>query len=53
MSREAPALPELMKTPPEETAVPLFGTWRKAYVTVVLAFALEVALFYALSNYFA
>ena len=33
--------------------VPLFGNWRNAYVTVVAAFVIEVALFYALSRYFA
>ena len=26
---------------------PLFGTWRKAYVVALCAFALEVALLYA------
>jgi len=33
-------------------AVPLFGTWRKAYVAVVAAFVFDVALFYAFSRYF-
>ncbi len=33
--------------------VPLFGTWRNAYLTVVAAFVLDVALFYAFSRYFA
>lgn len=33
--------------------VPLFGSWRNAYATVVIAFAFEVALFYALTRYFA
>ncbi|MEP6822904.1 MAG: hypothetical protein ABI946_11195 [Chthoniobacterales bacterium] len=37
----------------EETSVPLFRTWRNAYATVVIAFAIEVALFYALTCYFA
>ena len=33
--------------------VPLFGSWRKAYLIVVAAFVLDVALFYAISRYFA
>ena len=33
--------------------VPLFGSWRNAYAVVVIAFALEVALFYTLSRCFA
>jgi len=33
--------------------VPLFGSWRKAYVAVVAAFVFDVALFYAISRYFA
>jgi hypothetical protein len=39
-----------MKEPGE--AVPLFGSWRKAYVAVVVVFVLEVALFYFVSRYF-
>ncbi len=34
-------------------AVPLFGSWRNAYVAVVAAFAIEVTLFYALTRWFA
>jgi len=36
----------------EKIAVPLFGTWRKAYWAVVAAFVFDVALFYAFSRYF-
>ncbi len=46
----------MTQQPPNDPApdrVPLFGTWRAAYATVVIAFALEVALFYALTRYFA
>ena len=35
-----------------DEAVPLFGTWRNAYITVVAAFVVEVALFYFLSRAF-
>jgi len=41
------------RTPPSEKRVPLFGTWRNAYVIVVAVFILEVALFYALGRFFA
>lgn len=34
-------------------AVPLFGSWRMAYIVVVAAFVCNVALFYAISRYFA
>lgn len=34
-------------------AVPLFGSWRKAYVVVVAAFLFDVAAFYAIGRYFA
>ena len=33
--------------------IPLFGSWRNAYLVVVLAFVIEVALFYLMSRYFA
>ena len=33
--------------------VPLFGTWRTAYIVVVAVFIANVALFYAISRYFA
>lgn len=33
-------------------AVPLFGTWRKAYLAVVTIFVLEVAFFYFVSRFF-
>lgn len=32
--------------------VPLFGTWRRAYFTVVVVFVFEVAFFYFVSRYF-
>jgi hypothetical protein len=32
--------------------VPLFGTWRNAYITVVIVFVLDVVLFYAFERYF-
>ena len=32
--------------------VPLFGTWRNAYLAVAGVFVLDVALFYAFSRYF-
>ena len=32
--------------------VPLFGTWRNAYITVVASFMIYVALFYAFERYF-
>ena len=34
------------------TAVPLFGSWRNAYLAVVVVFILEVAFFYFVSRYF-
>jgi hypothetical protein len=33
-------------------AVPLFGSWRNAYVVVVIVFVLDVVLFYALGRFF-
>ena len=36
-----------------EPAVPLFGTWRRAYLAVALCFFVDVAVFYAISRYFA
>jgi len=32
--------------------VPLFGSWRNAYLAVVVVFILEVAFFYFVSRYF-
>lgn len=37
----------------EPVRVPLFDSWRAAYITVVATFAVEVALFYALGRFFA
>ena len=39
--------------PPSSPAVPLFGTWRNAYIVVVVVFVIEVVLFYAMSRSFA
>ncbi len=39
-----------MKTPGEE--VPLFGTWRRAYLAVIVAFVVEVTFFYFVSRFF-
>lgn len=33
--------------------VPLFGSWRNAYIAVTAVFAFDVALFYAISRFFA
>jgi hypothetical protein len=38
--------------PDESTRVPLFGTWRNAYVSVVVFFLIDVALFYLFQRYF-
>lgn len=35
-----------------ERGVPLFGSWRNAYLAVVTIFILEVAFFYFVSRYF-
>ncbi|MEO7166083.1 MAG: hypothetical protein ABI787_07535 [Spartobacteria bacterium] len=35
-----------------QLVVPLFGTWRRAYFAVVVAFVLEVSFFYFVSRYF-
>jgi hypothetical protein len=35
-----------------EERVPLFGTWRNAYISVVVFFVLDVVLFYAFEHYF-
>jgi hypothetical protein len=42
------------KSIPNETdaRLPLFGSWRKAYLTVVIVFVLEVAFFYFVSRFF-
>ena len=36
-----------------DDAVPLFGSWRKAYLVVVVVFLLDVAIFYGISRFFA
>lgn len=35
-----------------ETRVPLFGTWRNAYLAVLCAFVIDVAIFYFFERYF-
>lgn len=40
------------KVEPVGDAVPLFGTWRNAYIVVVVAFVAEVSLFYFVSRFF-
>lgn len=40
-----------MKEAPQ-TRVPLFGSWRNAYLTIVFVFILEIALFYFVSRHF-
>ncbi len=44
--RQRDELPELTE------GVPLFGSWRNAYAAVIVAFFVEVALFYAVSRIF-
>ena len=44
-----------MSGPPEKPKdpVPLFGTWRNAYLAVIGVFIFDVAIFYAISRFFA
>ena len=35
-----------------DARVPLFGSWRRAYLTVAIAFVFEVAFFYFISRFF-
>jgi hypothetical protein len=44
-----------MKLDPKEPndAVPLFGTWRRAYLAVTVFFVVEVAFFYLVDHFFA
>ena len=44
-----------MSKPPEppNDAVPLFGSWRNAYLTVIGVLIFDVAIFYAISRFFA
>ena len=37
---------------PAKIRVPLFGTWRRAYLAVVVAFVVEVTFFYLVSRCF-
>jgi len=36
----------------ETRRLPLFGSWRNAYLVIVLIFILEVGFFYLVSGYF-
>ena len=40
-------------TEPPNDAVPLFGSWRNAYLAVIGVFIFAVAIFYAISRFFA
>ena len=40
------------KTEESPSAVPLFGTWRRAYALAIGLFAAEIALLYAFTRYF-
>jgi hypothetical protein len=40
-------------TEPPNDAVPLFGSWRNAYFAVIGVFIFDVAIFYAISRFFA
>jgi hypothetical protein len=35
-----------------QAPVPLFGSWRNAYLIVIAVFVIDVALFYAFSRFF-
>ena len=36
----------------QQAPVPLFGSWRNAYLTVIAVFVADVALFYAFNRFF-
>jgi hypothetical protein len=40
------------KSEKQSERVPLFGTWRNAYLTVIVVFVLDVAIFYLFERYF-
>jgi hypothetical protein len=40
-------------TEPPNDAAPLFGSWRNAYLAVIGVFIFDVAIFYAISRFFA
>jgi len=42
----------MKKVQEQQEAVPLFGSWRNAYIAVVAAFVFDVAVFYFFSRYF-
>jgi hypothetical protein len=50
--RSQPAVNKSSTSNDRNVRVPLFGDWRNAYLSVVVVFILEVALFYFLSRYF-
>ena len=37
----------------QDAQVPLFGSWRNAYLVAIAAFVVDVIAFYAISRYFA
>lgn len=39
--------------PRSDERVPLFGTWRNAYISVVVFFVVDVVIFYAFERFFA
>ncbi len=43
----------MMRASDERERVPLFGSWRNAYVAVVGVFIVDVVIFYAVSRLFA
>ena len=42
-----------MSEPNGRDRVPLFGSWRNAYLVVIGMFIVDVAIFYAISRFFA
>jgi len=44
---------ESRRSDEKDLPVPLFGNWRNAYLVVIGVFVCDVALFYAVSRYFA
>ena len=36
----------------KDSSVPLFGTWRNAYVAIIVVFVFEVGFFYFVSRHF-
>lgn len=42
-----------MTEPNDRDRVPFFGSWRNAYLAVIAIFVFDVAVFYAISRFFA